>query len=308
METSPVELFTKICGHYDYAYILESVEGPKKLTEYSFIGFDPFLVLKVKDGKAEVHNKLYEEKTLGEIEDPLLVIRHFLGKLAAPSDEFRFIGGAVGYISYDAIRYWEKLQTMTTDDLRFPDLEMAIFCDGVIFNHRRGEAFYYYLDENRIEELSTLISEECDTEAFQFSEPKVNIANEDFEKIVAKAKGYIAAGDVFQVVLSKRYGFTFRGSLIPFYRVLRKINPSPYMYFLKMGERQIVGSSPEMLVRVENGWIETFPIAGTRPRVKDAAINRALRKELLLDPKERAEHVMLVDLARNDVGKVSEFG
>ncbi|MEM3551291.1 MAG: anthranilate synthase component I family protein, partial [Candidatus Bathyarchaeia archaeon] len=146
------------------------------------------------------------------------------------------------------------------------------------------------------------------TEAFQYSEPKVNIAKENFEKIVAKAKGYIAAGDIFQVVLSKRYGFKFRGSLIPFYRVLRKINPSPYMYFLKMDGRQIVGSSPEMLVRVENGWIETFPIAGTRPRVKDEAKNRALRKELLFDPKECAEHVMLVDLARNDVGKVSEFG
>ena len=137
---------------------------------------------------------------------------------------------------------------------------------------------------------------------------KVNISKERFERAVETAKDYITAGDVFQVVLSKRYDFRIRGNLIGFYRNLRKINPSPYMYFLKSGEHQIVGSSPEMLVRVENRAVETFPIAGTRPHVKNPAENKRLTEELLADPKERAEHVMLVGLGRNDIGKVSKFG
>ncbi|MDW8022939.1 MAG: anthranilate synthase component I [Nitrososphaerota archaeon] len=305
---SPVDTFTKILEHHDYVYILESVEGPRKLAEYSFIGFNPSLILKVKDGKAEVHDKIRGGKTVFEVEDPLPTVRRIVGKLAAAPASFRFLGGAVGYISYDAVRYWERLPNLASDDLGFPDIEMAIFTDGVIFDHKMGKAFYYYIEENHSAELLNVVDDECEVEPLQCSEPNVSMAKEDFEKIVVRAKGYIAAGDIFQVVLSKRYGFKFHGSLIPFYRVLRKINPSPYMYFLKMGKRQIVGSSPEMLVRVEKGWVETFPIAGTRPHVKDAAVNRTLRRELLMDPKERAEHVMLVDLARNDVGKVSEFG
>ncbi|MEM2465889.1 MAG: anthranilate synthase component I [Candidatus Bathyarchaeia archaeon] len=305
---SPFNLFTKVFEHCDYVYILESAEGPRKLARYSFIGFDPCAVLKVKDGKAEVHDRIRGGKTVLEVEDPLPIIRSIVGKLAVAFDGFRFLGGAVGYISYDAVRYWEKLPSLASDDLSFPDIEMAVFLDGIIFDHKTGETFYYYMDENRLAELSNMIDGECGVEPLQYSEPRASMTKEDFEKIVVKAKGYIASGDIFQVVLSKRYEFKFHGSLVPFYKVLRKINPSPYMYFLKMGEHQIVGSSPEMLVRVENGWVETFPIAGTRPRVSDKAKNRTLRKELLLDPKERAEHVMLVDLARNDVGKVSEFG
>jgi anthranilate synthase component 1 len=141
-----------------------------------------------------------------------------------------------------------------------------------------------------------------------FSEPKVNVAKEHYEKAVEKAKEYVTQGDIFQAVLSKRFDFQIQGDLTEFYRALRMINPSPYMYFYKAGSRQIVGSSPEMLARVENRTIETFPIAGTRPVSANAAENRRLARELLADPKECAEHVMLVDLARNDVGKVSKFG
>jgi len=137
---------------------------------------------------------------------------------------------------------------------------------------------------------------------------KINISKDQFERAVKTAKDYVTAGDIFQVVLSKRYDFQIKGNLIGFYRNLRKINPSPYMYFLKFGAHQIVGSSPEMLVRVENRTVETFPIAGTRPHVKNPEENKRLTKELLADPKERAEHVMLVDLGRNDIGKVSKFG
>ena len=214
----------------------------------------------------------------------------------------------MGYICYDTVRCWEKLPEKTIDDQNFPDVKVGIFDDGIIYDHRNKQALYYYLNENRLEEINKRLKEMDNNEELAHKQLKINISKERFERAVEKAKDYVQAGDIFQVVLSKRYDFTISGSLIGFYRNLRKINPSPYMYFLKSGEHQIVGSSPEMLVRVENRIVETFPIAGTRPHVKDPLENKRLTEELLADPKERAEHVMLVDLGRNDIGKVSKFG
>jgi anthranilate synthase component I len=185
---------------------------------------------------------------------------------------------------------------------------MGIFDDGFIFNHLEKQAFYYYRDENRLGEVEELLKQPSDSETLSSTQPKVNTRKELFEKSVEKAKEYVTSGDIFQVVLSKRYQFQLKGSLIPFYESLRTINPSPYMYYLKFGERQIVGSSPEMLVRVDNRMIETFPIAGTKPVAENPKENARLASELLSDPKERAEHVMLVDLARNDVGRISKYG
>jgi anthranilate synthase component 1 len=218
------------------------------------------------------------------------------------------VGGAVGYISYDAVRYWEKLPQRADDDLNFPDIQLGVFDDGIVFDHKQRRAYYYYSNDNRLSEVEKLIKQPSDYEPLAYTQPKVNVTKKQFEKAVEKAKDYVACGDVFQVVLSKRYEFRIRGSLLAFYRSLRSINPSPYMYFLKMGDKQIVGSSPEMLVRVDNRVVETFPIAGTRPCVEEPSENARLAKELLADPKERAEHVMLVDLARNDVGKIAKFG
>jgi len=192
--------------------------------------------------------------------------------------------------------------------LNFPDAQLGFFDDGIVFDHRQRCAFYYYSNDNRLAEVERLIKQPSDAEALAYNQPKVNVTKGHFEKAVEKAKEYIVSGDVFQVVLSKRYEFRVKGDLIAFYRSLREINPSPYMYFLKAGDRQIVGSSPEMLVRVDNRVVETFPIAGTRPCVEKHSENMRLAKELLADPKERAEHVMLVDLARNDVGKIAKFG
>ena len=185
---------------------------------------------------------------------------------------------------------------------------MGIFDDGVVFDHKQKRAYYYYYGENRLPEIEALVKQPVENEALTFQEPKVNVTQNRFERAVEKAKEYVKQGDIFQGVLSKRYDFHFHGDLTEFYRSLRAINPSPYMYFFKMGERQIVGSSPEMLVRVENRTVETFPIAGTRPVVENPVENRRLAKELLADPKECAEHVMLVDLARNDVGRIAKFG
>ena len=223
--------------------------------------------------------------------------------------DFRFVGGALGYISYDAIRYIEKLPDQKPDDLKFPDVEMGIFEDGVVFDHIQNQAYYYFRSENRLKEIQDLLKEPAvEEEPFTYKKPKVNTTKEAFQKAVKKAKQYITAGDIFQVVLSKRFQFQYTGSLLTFYKSLRQINPSPYMFFYKADKRQIVGASPEMLVRVDNRKVVTFPIAGTAPVTANNKENLRLGKELLKDQKERAEHVMLVDLARNDLGRISKYG
>jgi len=281
--------------------------GPRKLAQFSFIGFAPSLLLNVKDGKVTLHDLKYDERINMESRDPIQVIKAILGAKSENCD-FRFVGGAVGYVSYDAIRYWEKIPKIALDDLGFPDFQMGIYSDGLIFDHLGGETLYFFRGEDRSSELSKLAKKAHNPGSLSYTDPKANIKQSQYGRLVEKAKFYIASGDIFQVVLSKRYDFKIEGDLARFYVTLKKINPSPYMYFLKMGERKIIGSSPEMLVRVEGDTIETFPIAGTRPRVENPAENRALARNLLSDPKERAEHVMLVDLARNDIGKVSKFG
>jgi anthranilate synthase component 1 len=305
---SPLEIFSKLHKRYETAYLLESIEGPRKLAQYSFIGFDPRITIEIKNGEAETRNKKTGEVKKEKTSDPLRVLEKLLKGKAVSNSEFRLVGGAVGYISYDTVRYWEKLPQKAGDDLNFPDVQLGVFDDGIVFDHRQRHAFYYYKSDNRLSEIESLLKQPSSQEALVCSEPKVNITKERFEKAVEKAKDYVTAGDIFQVVLSKRYEFRVKGNLIAFYRALREINPSPYMYFLKAGDRQIVGSSPEMLVRVDNRTVETFPIAGTRPCVENPAENTRLAKELLADPKERAEHVMLVDLARNDIGRIAKFG
>ncbi|MGA3060082.1 MAG: anthranilate synthase component I [Candidatus Bathyarchaeia archaeon] len=304
----PLEIFSKLQKKYQTTYLLESIEGPKKLAQYSFIGFDPKISIQIKNCKVQIRNEKTGEATTEETTDPLQTLEHLMKNQALTNSEFRFVGGAVGYISYDAVRYWEHLPENSKSDLGFPDLEMGIFDDGFVFNHIKKQVFYYYRGENRLPEVKALLNQSIDFEEFSYTQPKVNIKKETYEKAVEKAKAYITAGDIFQVVPSKRFQFQIKGSLIPFYQSLRTINPSPYMYFYKSGDHQIVGASPEMLVRVENRTVETFPIAGTRPVAEDPGENSRLVSELLDDPKERAEHVMLVDLARNDVGRISKYG
>lgn len=304
----PFEVFSKLCKHFKNVYILESVEGPRKLAQYSFIGFNPRLTVKIKDGEAEIRNGEGDKETREKVSDSLLAVKKTVGSRPISHRGLRFIGGAVGYVSYDTVRHWERLPLIAIDDLGFPDVEMGVFDDGIVFDHGRRQALYYHSGESRLVELNELMKTPNDPENLSYTQPKVNVKKEYFEEAVARVKEYVASGDIFQVVFSKRYEFKVKGDLIGFYGSLRRINPSPYMYFLKMGDRQIVGSSPEMLVRVDRGFVETFPIAGTRPHVKSVRENNALKRELLSDPKERAEHLMLVDLARNDLGRVSKFG
>jgi anthranilate synthase component I len=308
IEKSPLEIFSKLYKKYATAYLLESIEGPKKLTQFSFIGFDPRLTILIKDGSALTRNENTGEEFTEKVTDPLQPIRNAVNSRTTANKNFRFVGGAVGYISYDVVRYWEKIPQTATDDLSFPDVEMGIFDDGIVFDHKQRQAYYYYYNKNRFPEIESLLKQPTETEALVCSQPAVNITKNNYEQAVEQAKEYVTKGDIFQVVLSKRFDFKVEGDLTGFYGLLRSINPSPYMYFYKSGDRQIIGSSPEMLARVDNRTIETFPIAGTRPCTENSAENRRLSRELIADPKERAEHVMLVDLARNDVGKVAKFG
>jgi anthranilate synthase component 1 len=203
---------------------------------------------------------------------------------------------------------WESLPRLAQDDLGFPDVEFGIYDDGLVFDHHDWKAFYYHHGEDRSDQILNITNQNERVDRFQYSELRSTTSQERFEDNVSRAKDYIATGDIFQVVLSKRLDFKINGSLLGFYKTLRKINPSPYMFFLKMGPRQIVGSSPEMLVKISDKVVESYPIAGTRPHTTDPAKNKALANELLEDPKERAEHTMLVDLARNDLGRISQYG
>ena len=284
------------------------MEGPKKLAEFSFIGFDPKVTIKISNREAVTLNEKTGEKNREKIDDPLKTLQNFIKNETIQNNEFRLVGGAIGYFSYDVIRYWEKLPNKAKNDLNFPDIQLGIFDDGIVFDHKQQKAFYYFLAENRFSEIKKLFNRKKEHQSLTYNEPKLNITKEQFEKAVRKAKNYVTAGDIFQVVLSKRFEFSIEGNLLSFYRSLREINPSPYMYFLKEGDRQIVGSSPEMLARVDQRMVKTFPIAGTRPCEKNPVKNAQFARELLSDPKERAEHVMLVDLARNDIGRIAKFG
>ena len=311
---SPRSLFVNVQERYDNAFLLESAIGEKRLAEYSFIGFEPQTVVQIKDGTFSL-TSLDGAKDTSKTDDPLNELRRMISPPAsaglAARTPFRFIGGAVGYISYDSIRYWERLPSRARDDLSLPDMEFGIYTDGIVFDHLNKGIHYYSLGrEERGAEVKELLrgapGDRRELTAPAGARPTVE--KERFKGMVETAKRYITAGDIFQVVLSKRYDFPLEGDLSVFYEALSEINPSPYMYFLKFGDRKIVGSSPEMLVRVENRRVETFPIAGTRPHLPDRRENAKLTKEMLADPKEKAEHVMLVDLARNDVGRVAKYG
>lgn len=305
--TNPLQTFLALSNRSDYCYLLESAEGPRKLAQYSFIGFSPSRTIEVKDGNY-TETIVQGRPTKTRTEDPFVPIRRTLDENFTTYRGFRFVGGVVGYFSYDAIRYIELLPKHAKDDLQLPDLEFGVYDDGIVFDHLTGQAYYYWYNNNRLREIERLLARRPAPASLEADELEVNMRQEDFESMVEKAKGYIRNGDIFQVVLSKRFECSFKGDLINFYKALREINPSPYMYFLKMKKRAIVGSSPEMLGRVDGRRAETFPIAGTRPIGTNTNENQRLASELLNDPKEQAEHIMLIDLARNDLGKVCQFG
>ncbi|MFQ5920892.1 MAG: anthranilate synthase component I family protein [Nitrososphaerales archaeon] len=304
IDKTPFELFSEIYTEYDHAFILESLTGPREMSEMSVIGFDPSLVVSCDASRFTVRDRDGHTDEY-EITEPMQQLRALVPRVGEQG--FRYVGGAVGYVSYDAIRYWENLPLPAKKRPGgYPYMEFGIYTDGILFNHKENQVYYFYLEKPRIDELRLGDLQE---DSFEYAEPVRNIDQSSFTNMVEKAKNYIYDGDIYQVVLSKRFNFDLKGSLIRVYDRLREVNPSPYKYFLKMGGRRaVIGSSPEMLIRVSSGNVETFPIAGTRPIVGDKIKNVRLREEMLRDEKELAEHTMLVDLARNDIGRVCRWG
>lgn len=301
------ELFKKLYSIYDKVFIFESLIGPKELVEMSIIGFDPEVTVTCDFKKFEVRDRNAKIVKSSPVTDPLTQLRELMP--IVNDDRFRYIGGAVGYINYDAIRFWENLPVKGKKSSDFPLLEFGIYLDGILYNHKENQAYYFFLVQSRLDEVQhRMRTAKTNSQHFSYTTPRRNMTKQRFVRMVKKAKHYVYEGDVFQVVLAKSMKFRVKGNLIDLYATLREVNPSPYMYLLKMLDRCIIGSSPEMLIRITKDYVETFPIAGTRPIVEDEKRNEELRQDLLKDEKELAEHTMLVDLARNDIGRVCEFG
>lgn len=312
LTSSALSTFANLRKSHEYSCILESAIGDKRLAEYSIIVFDPFCVLVSKKGKITIEDRRKGRSFTLRTNDPLSEIRRMVSSFKVSNKKFRFLGGAVGYVGFDSVKYWEKNIIKNRKEApTYPDMMFCLYEEGVIYDHQIGKEYYFHSNRtpNRQNAIVSIANRELGKDrSFRAHNFKVNVTRKKFEDSVRRAKEFIRMGDIFQVVLSKKFEFKYEGDLLEFYSELRKLNPSPYMYFLDFGPFKLVGSSPEMLVRVENRIVETFPIAGTRPRSSDRVENKRLKKELMNDPKEIAEHVMLVDLARNDVGRISKFG
>jgi anthranilate synthase component 1 len=309
---TPVSAYLKV-ARGDHSFLLESVEGGERLGRYSFIGTEPYRVLSSPAGSAD---------------DPLLEIERELARfdVVAVPDLPRFHGGAVGYLAYEAARHFERLPSPESDPQELPEAVFMFTDTLLVFDHVQhkikvvsharldGDVDAAYRQATRrIDELVERLRQPLAGQATGLADDtrdvcldvSSNVSRERFLKSVDRARQYIIAGDVIQAVISQRLSVPTVAPPFDVYRALRAINPSPYMYYLRIGDAHVVGASPEMLVRVEDGTVATHPIAGTRPRGRDAAEDAALEAELRSDEKERAEHTMLLDLGRNDIGRVA---
>lgn len=328
---TPVSAYLKI-AEGPYSFLLESVEGGQSLARYSFIGADPYLTIRFEDGVAYANQSGYKQAI--PYDDPLLALQSFLTPYQAVNVPGLplFLGGAVGYLSYESVRYFEKLPVAANDPNGFPD-GMYMFVDSmVVFDHverRMKVVSHVHTDEEkpleasyqeaiqRIERIASRldsrrpeapVSPRPISDVSARDRAEFNIDRAYYDTMIKRAKEYIAAGDIFQVVPSQRVELDTGAHSFNVYRALRTVNPSPFMFYVKFGDEQVVGASPEALIRLDDGVLTTHPIAGTRRRGVDEAEDQELEADLLADEKERAEHVMLVDLARNDIGRVAKPG
>ena len=320
---TPIEVLRKLKRVSRHCYMLESIEDNEKWGRYTFLGYDPKLELTCTDGRLTVKNgtsMVFETKHPGEY------IRQIVKENKSPRIEGlpTFTGGLVGYFSYDYMKYAESALKLTAkDEEGFKDVDLMLFDKVIAFDHFRQKVILivnircenleteYHKAEVELETMRRLLSDgkmaplepgRCT------SDFRALFDKERYCSMVEKAKHYIREGDIFQVVLSNRLEADYEGSLLNTYRVLRTLNPSPYMFYFSSDDMEIAGASPETLVKLENRILHTFPLAGTRPRGATEEEDQKLEEELLADEKERAEHNMLVDLGRNDIGKISEFG
>jgi len=323
---TPVSAFLAIAAKEPYAFLLESVERGEQVGRYTFLGARPYMRVQSRDTQISVWRGARQERTQGNV---FQLLKEFLRahRPASVPGLPPFTAGAVGYFAYDIVRQLENIGQHGRDDLHLPDSELMFFDRLLAFDHVRHQIHIIAMADvtregprraydRALRDIAALEKKLAKAPSFAHSTRRASgklkihagMPRERFLKSVQKAKEYIAAGDIFQVVLSQRLDFTPGAEPFDIYRALRTVNPSPYLYFLRMGESHVLGSSPEMLVRVTGRKLEYRPIAGTHPRGRDPEEDARLEQAMLHDEKERAEHVMLVDLGRNDLGRVSEYG
>jgi len=327
---TPVTAWQRIASG-PWSFLFESVVGGERVGRYSFVGSNPFLALTARGNSVTIETRDGETRSIPNT-DPLRELQSLLNDcpgVALPGLP-GFLGGAVGFAGYDVIRYTENLPNIPEDDRELPDLAFAFYDSMVVFDHIRKVIFVTALADLRhgdTEEARARAEERLDILCRQlaFTGGDVSLADVDltvepapqvqsnftensFCQAVERCREYIRAGDVFQVVISQRLSCQSPAKPLDIYRALRMVNPSPFMFLLQTPDTHLAGSSPEIMVRVDQGETTIRPLAGTRPRGKSPAEDKALESDLLADPKERAEHVMLIDLARNDIGRVAEYG
>ncbi len=320
---TPLAVYRRLAAISPHRFLLESVSGGERVSRFSFLGAAPREIYRLYADRLEVERKGRTERVPGE---PLQALHEVLGSITSEPGPVPFTGGFVGYFGYDVIRLVERLPHPPPDPFGLPIALLARFDTLVLFDHAHQRVLAIANEvegetdmataEKELARLSKLLTEAAGGAGVAMPGQPPGPAATDlpsldsasFRKAVLRAKEYIAAGDIFQVVLARRWRVPRRVEPFALYRALRMVNPSPYMVLLETPEASLVGASPEMLVRKQGRRIETRPIAGTRPRGMDAEGDRRLAEDLLADPKERAEHVMLVDLGRNDLGRVAVSG
>ncbi|MCA9064458.1 MAG: anthranilate synthase component I [Planctomycetaceae bacterium] len=327
---TPVTAYQKI-AEGSWSFLFESVVGGERIGRYSFVGSGPFITLSAQGKTVTITDKSGAEQCF-ESHDPLRDLEELVARYQAAVVPGlpRFCGGAVGYAGYDVIRYTEHLPNVPHDDRNLPDLCFALYDSMVIFDHIRKVILVTALAdtkdgnltearnlaESRLDDICTRLAEsrtevaltDVNLNVEPTAEIPSNFTREEFCEAVEKCREYIRAGDIFQVVIGQRLRYESPAKPLDVYRALRMVNPSPFMFLLQTPSVDLVGSSPEIMVRVEDGETTIRPLAGTRRRGRTPQEDMELAEELLADPKERAEHVMLIDLARNDVGRVAQFG
>lgn len=320
---TPIEVLKILKNAATHVFMLESVEKQEKWGRYTFLGFEPTMEITCTNGTMVIKDG---EVLTKQVEHPGKVIRELLEAYRSPRIENMppFTGGLVGYFSYDYVKYSEPVLKLDADDEEgFKDVDLMLFDKVIAFDNLRQKIVVIVnaKTEGLEEEYKRAVTEiDRIIDLIKNGEPVKEVSGriksefrklfekDEYCRMIEKAKKYIYEGDIFQVVLSNRLDADFEGSLLNAYRVLRTTNPSPYMFYFSSDDIEVAGASPETLVKLENGVLHTFPLAGTRPRGRDKEEDEALERELLSDEKELAEHNMLVDLGRNDLGKISKFG
>lgn len=293
------ELFSKIESNFENCFILESLGEQGNLSRYSIIGFDPKHIISAKGDNFYFDGKKYDVK------NPYFALRDIVPQNAIARN---YAGGLIGYISYDAVNYFEPNLNIKSHP-QFNTFSFGVYLDGIILDKVTGEIYYFYYDNNRLELINKLSKKNAiKKRSLQVTFTGDSLTKKKHSKIVESVKEEISEGNTFQCEVGFKSEYKISGDYLQIYRRLRKINPSPFMYYLKFGSQKIIGASPELMFHLQDGEMETQPLAGTTKRGANENEDRKLAKELLNDPKEIAEHSMLVDLHRNDLGRVARFG